>query len=525
MKTKIFFCLFIFCLFNLAQPARAATVEVNPSADAFVDTSQPNRNFGRDTDIAITSTPASDAVIGFVSFDFRPLLPTGATLERADLKLYQRNRTCANMPTHVFRATRSWSENSITYNNSAGNYTTNQGAWLGFPIGTGTGTAWTDVTDIVKGWARGTYANYGLVIYNMTHNNCFASFSSREGNHRPLLQLTYSLPADTAAPRIAGLAADPAITSARITWSTNEVAQGTVAYRKTGNPLWILKTETNSPDVQHSVTLSGLTAGTRYEYQARAKDAAGNLGLSAASSFTTDSLRAIPGSASQPSGNNDPQNNQQLSISDVQAENWDPTTVRLTWHSNLPSTSWAFVSATADDNTPIGNYEILLGRNDGVTDHEVFADGLETGVTYSFRVFSRSADNQTATSPRRTFTLTNQTQTPPASSGQSGDPGYQPLDPNDTGEVDLDQVRREADAAAGQTTGADQAMYDQLKKDALADYQAHKSGFSFLPVLPLLAQALIAAAVIISLFIILIVYLVRRSRKNAAGQTDGAKTP
>lgn len=525
MKTKIFLLSSAFLFLISFCPAEAATVDVNPSADAFVDDSQPSRNFGTDTDIDITSTPDSYRLLGFVSFDFRPFLPTGATLQKAVLKLYQRNRTCASMPIDIYALEESWSENSVTWAHHPMASITNH-VLLSLPATSGSGTATADVTQIVRDWSANRYPNYGLSVANLAFNNCFAAFSSREGDHTPLLELTYSL-SDNAGPVISGLSASPTPVSARFTWSTNEPSLGTVMYRKRGLHIWQSKPESGRLDVVHDVTATGLEVGTRYEYQVKTADANGNQTLSEIKYFTTGTLQLVPGANTQtnpqtPIDNNSSGNETTLDISEIQQETWNSTTVRLTWHSNLASTSWAFVSANADDNTPINNYEILRGRNDGVTEHEIFVDDLDPNVDYSFRVFSRSADNQTDTSSRHTFTLANQSpaarQAPASGSGNNGDTGYQPLDANDTGDADLDQVRQQAAAALGQSGATpssvmSQAEQDQLKKDILADYKAHKSGIFFLP---LIAQVGIALVFLIALVVVAAILLHRHKKKNSA---------
>lgn len=74
-------------------------------------------------------------------------------------------------------------------------------------------------------------------------------------------------------------------TSAKIVWTTNEATTGRVEYGTTtefGSQMNATASSTN-----HSLTLSGLTAGTLYAYRIHALDAAGNETISQALTFTT----------------------------------------------------------------------------------------------------------------------------------------------------------------------------------------------------------------------------------------------
>ncbi|TAH34067.1 hypothetical protein EYC59_03660 [Candidatus Saccharibacteria bacterium] len=93
--------------------------------------------------------------------------------------------------------------------------------------------------------------------------------------------------ADTTAPTISAVASSSITqTSATVTWTTNEAADSQVKYGATtsyGSTTTLDSTKVTS----HSVSLSGLTAGTLYHYQVVSKDAAGNSTSSADATFTT----------------------------------------------------------------------------------------------------------------------------------------------------------------------------------------------------------------------------------------------
>ncbi|UPT75130.1 MAG: fibronectin type III domain-containing protein [Elusimicrobiota bacterium] len=102
-------------------------------------------------------------------------------------------------------------------------------------------------------------------------------------------EVTASAPApvDTTAPALAGVSASGiGQNGATIAWTTNEAADGQVEYGTTasyGTATALVSGLTTG----HSVALSGLAAGTLYHYRVKSKDAAGNLSVSADSTFTT----------------------------------------------------------------------------------------------------------------------------------------------------------------------------------------------------------------------------------------------
>jgi peptidoglycan hydrolase-like protein with peptidoglycan-binding domain len=102
------------------------------------------------------------------------------------------------------------------------------------------------------------------------------------------LQTATSTP-DVIAPVISGLEATSTIvTSTKIIWVTNELANSKVWYGTT-TPL-VIATSTltaSSSDLvlNHNITISGLTASTTYYYLTASADAAGNTATSAEKSF------------------------------------------------------------------------------------------------------------------------------------------------------------------------------------------------------------------------------------------------
>jgi hypothetical protein len=91
----------------------------------------------------------------------------------------------------------------------------------------------------------------------------------------------FTVSADVTPPTISAVASsNVASTSARITWTTNEAADGQVYYRKSGqvvyqkSPLW------RALVTSHTADLQGLLPSTTYQYHVGSGDAAGNRAIS-----------------------------------------------------------------------------------------------------------------------------------------------------------------------------------------------------------------------------------------------------
>jgi hypothetical protein len=93
---------------------------------------------------------------------------------------------------------------------------------------------------------------------------------------------------DTTPPVISSVASTGITTSeATITWTTNEEADSQIGYKTSSQT--VDSTAKNTAMVTaHSLTLSGLTAGTRYYYSVTSTDAAGNQAVLSGYSFTTN---------------------------------------------------------------------------------------------------------------------------------------------------------------------------------------------------------------------------------------------
>jgi hypothetical protein len=93
-------------------------------------------------------------------------------------------------------------------------------------------------------------------------------------------------PPDTTSPVISNVRVSIKRRSVTVTWTTDEPSTTTVQY---GRTMTYQKSESNPTSlvVQHSVTLTKLSAHTRYHYRVESKDAAGNVATSEDLTFKT----------------------------------------------------------------------------------------------------------------------------------------------------------------------------------------------------------------------------------------------
>jgi hypothetical protein len=152
--------------------------------------------------------------------------------------------------------------------------------------------SWT-LTTMVKEWIANPSSNVGVLLDADTskthdHYRTFASMEYADATLRPYLQIVYAIGApDTTPPVISAVAAGSlTMSTAAITWTTNEIADSQVDYGLT------TAYGTTSPLIgslvtAHAVALSGLTANTLYHYRVRSHDAANNVAVSGDFTFTT----------------------------------------------------------------------------------------------------------------------------------------------------------------------------------------------------------------------------------------------
>ena len=200
----------------------------------------------------------------------------------------------------------------------------------------------------------------------------------------PNYNFTTSAPSDTTAPTISAVGSSGlSSTGATIAWTTSEAADSQVEYGTTTS--YGRSSALNSAMVtSHSQALSGLTAGTLYHYRVKSKDAAGNLATSGDYTFTTTSA----------SDTTTP------TISAVAYSGLSSTGATITWTTSEAADSQVEYGTT----TSYGKSSALNSAM--VTSHSQALSGLTAGTLYHYRVKSKDAAGNLATSGDYTFTTT-----------------------------------------------------------------------------------------------------------------------
>lgn len=212
---------------------------------------------------------------------------------------------------------------------------------------------------------------------------------------------TTSAPSDTTAPTISAVASSGlSSTGVTITWNTSEAANSQIDYGTTA--VYGSSSPLNSAMVtSHSQALSGLTAGTLYHYRVKSRDAAGNLATSVDYTFTT---AATPDTTAP-------------TISAVSSSGVSSTGATISWITSEAADSQVEYGQT----TSYGSSSALNSAM--VTSHSQALSGLTASTLYHYRVKSKDAAGNLATSGDFTFTTNETPDTEPPSITEVASPG------------------------------------------------------------------------------------------------------
>jgi phosphodiesterase/alkaline phosphatase D-like protein len=226
----------------------------------------------------------------------------------------------------------------------------------------------------VKAEAFGYYSEY---YDNVTSSATATPVTVTAPNDTPDINFTLSVQTLDISDVSAGNITE---TTATITWTTGEAATSQVEYGLAAGDYPLLTTENTTPVANHSVDLTGLTAGTTYHYRVISRNALDLQGRSADNQFTTPDLTAPV-------------------ISAVSASVTGETTATITWTTNEPATS----EVEYGTSTPGYGSTTYLDTN-LVTSHSMDLTGLTSNTTYHYMVKSRDASTNWDYSEDYTFT-------------------------------------------------------------------------------------------------------------------------
>ena len=120
-------------------------------------------------------------------------LPAGAVVQSATFGIHLRLRGSGEQ-VGLYRITQEWGEDEPSWDSHAEQYDAST-EWGGFAVA-GYGWLTSDVTGLVTGWAEGTYANYGLMMINVS-GQALDEYHSSEyatASYRPWLEVCYMVP-------------------------------------------------------------------------------------------------------------------------------------------------------------------------------------------------------------------------------------------------------------------------------------------------------------------------------------------
>lgn len=207
------------------------------------------------------------------------------------------------------------------------------------------------------------------------------------------------VPPDTTSPVISAVASSTAVTTATITWTTDEVADSQVLYGLTdsyGSTTTLDSTLTST----HSVSIFSLSATTTYHFKVRSTDASGNLASSTDYVFITTSTADTTGPV----------------ISSI-ASSTAVTTATITWTTDEVADSqvvYGLTSAYGSTTTLDSTF---------TTSHSVSLTGLSEATTYHFKILTSDAGGNITSSTDNILTTTSTPISPAVTTGSSGGGG------------------------------------------------------------------------------------------------------
>ena len=169
-------------------------------------------------------------------------------------------------------------------------------------------------------------------------------------------------------------------TSATVTWTTDQPSTTQVEYGTTA-AYGALPALNSTMVTSHSVSLTGLTPGTTYDYAALSKNSSGTLATSANFTFSTTVASAPV-------------------ITSVTASSITTTSATITWTTDQASTTQVEYGTTT-------SYGAASAANTAmVASHSVALSGLTPGTTFNYAAMSKNAAGATATSANFVFSTT-----------------------------------------------------------------------------------------------------------------------
>lgn len=271
--------------FTTKAATAVTTVTLTPSQDTYISSSSTAANFGTATPIRMSAS----AYRGLLAFD-TTAIPAGSTISAVSLKLYSPTALpSGGLQIRPERPT--WGETTVTW--------ANQPAWSFTVLSTTTTpatNAWLTIALPITAVTPGTVASWGL---SYSVSGIIANIASREdATNSPQLSVSYTTSSTSPAPTVTtGTASAVTTTGATLSATVNDNGTDTTcrldygATTSYGSQTAIQNIAAGSGATSVSAALTGLIAGTPYDYRIECANAGGTT-LGSNVTFTT--ITAVP---------------------------------------------------------------------------------------------------------------------------------------------------------------------------------------------------------------------------------------
>jgi hypothetical protein len=210
---------------------------------------------------------------------------------------------------------------------------------------------------------------------------------------------TFTTTHDITGPVVSSISVAPITdTEAVVVWSTNEKATGQVAYGTSAGHYTLTSSVASSFNLDHAMTLTGLTPNTLYYYTITSADSSGNSTTSVEQTFTTLDrlLTATEAQALVDAAKNANSDTVAPTLTDISVVDLSATGANITWTSSESANSFVQFGATTSEQVIFGNWVYA-------TDHTIPLLSLTPNTTYRYKVVSADLHGNLATSEQATF--------------------------------------------------------------------------------------------------------------------------
>jgi len=224
-RRLFFFSLLIFaiCYLLFAICPSYAQTPLLPQKDAYVDSANPDKNFGLAQNLRLGFTHSSK--IAFLKFDLDKISQAGQPKKAfLNLELTKSSGEQKTIEAEILLPSSDWEENDLNWNNKPSLYKTE----LAIPLEATAGAQKLDITSIVYQWLDGTAPNHGLALFSREEAFEREYFSKESEKKAPNLSFawgqavggvaaSYQLPVTSPQPEVLLLEEDEATESMKET--------------------------------------------------------------------------------------------------------------------------------------------------------------------------------------------------------------------------------------------------------------------------------------------------------------------